>query len=663
MQYFLLHLLFLSFLACKSPATEGDCRYTNAHQEIEISFEGGEAHDMVVSPFDKNMVYVSLRNEPGIVEYNLLTREHKQYDRSFWKYKRARCPMLEDKVDSIIWVGGANLDLLKYDLRKDLADTMPLRSVLRIAASTDRTYFVTYHGLHFYDKSLKRFQKVEGQPEMFIQISQQLDEQTLILNDSITFDMKTNTWKKGVHLYDFHYEGSLLHGFKAENELAVVRQNGKILAVTSKGIKETKLEFYNNVLKDFMDQPYLWESYHSSHNTLHNKINRYNVETDELTSYSFRLPHTSNYVPIFHLDGEIMWITRPQEVYLVDTKDDRSRRYTDDDRDKLLSVKVDDCNVFLLFKDKFVVKEKSVFIASCPYFDYQGYENELQAYHAYIDSIHIREDTNVNMVLKKLSILKQKYQQETHPEILAEIARLNTSAFNGVRFETEKELESCFNNTELPIEMRISCIGRLIRILAYQGEFHKVVAFGKMARPLITPDDPNSNQYYILSGVDSIERYFTITDSLLKTNLPKDSMAYLSALALRVVCSSTFFCHEGCGGCDCSQMINKLSTFIKTYPGSALVDNAAYEILKLSNQYLEVDEHSPAASNYESFIKEYPQSEVIPLAKARYLQLLFAQEDRNDEELKKKILSFIESYPNDAFISEAQLMIQMMEED
>lgn len=82
--------------------------------------------------------------------------------------------MLEDKVDSIIWVGGANLDLLKYDLRKDLADTMPLRSVLRIAASTDRTYFVTYHGLHFYDKSLKRFQKVEGQPEMFIQISQQL---------------------------------------------------------------------------------------------------------------------------------------------------------------------------------------------------------------------------------------------------------------------------------------------------------------------------------------------------------------------------------------------------------------------------------------------------------------------------------------------------------
>ncbi len=164
-------------------------------------------------------------------------------------------------------------------------------------------------------------------------------------------------------------------------------------------------------------------------------------------------------------------------------------------------------------------------------------------------------------------------------------------------------------------------------------------------------------------GVDSIERYFTITDSLLKTNLPKDSMAYLSALALRVVCSSTFFCHEGCGGCDCSQMINKLSTFIKTFPGSALVDNAAYEILKLSNQYLEVDEHSPAASNYESFIKEYPQSEVIPLAKARYLQLLFAQEDRNDEELKKKILSFIESYPNDAFISEGQLMIQMMEED
>ena len=153
----LLHLSFLLLLCCKSPAADLDCRYTNAHQEIEISFEGGEAHDMVVSPFDKNIVYVSLRNEPGIVEYNLLTREHKQYDRSFWKYKRARCPMLEDKVDSIIWVGGANLDLLKYDLRKGLADTMPLRSVLRIAASTDRTYFVTYHGLHFYDKSLKRF--------------------------------------------------------------------------------------------------------------------------------------------------------------------------------------------------------------------------------------------------------------------------------------------------------------------------------------------------------------------------------------------------------------------------------------------------------------------------------------------------------------------------
>ena len=110
-------------------------------------------------------------------------------------------------------------------------------------------------------------------------------------------------------------------------------------------------------------------------------------------------------------------------------------------------------------------------------------------------------------------------------------------------------------------------------------------------------------------------------------------------------------------------MAEAMRTFIKTFPRSDLVDNAAYEILKISNQYLEEDDNSPAAFNYESFIKEYPQSDVIPKAKARYLQLLFFEEDRNEEELKKKILSFIESYPNDAFISEAQLMIRLMEED
>ncbi|HSF90021.1 MAG TPA: hypothetical protein VLA46_11420 [Saprospiraceae bacterium] len=659
--FYLLSLLF--FFCCKSTATEGDCRYTNAHQEIEITFEGSESRDMVISPFDKNKVYIILDNIPGIVEYNLLTSERKQYDRSFWKYTRARSPMLEDKVDSIIWVGGANLDLLKYDLTNGLVDTMPLRSVLRIAAGKDRTYFVTYHGLHYYDKSSVLFQAIAGLPQMFIQRSSQLDEHTLILNDSITFDMKTNTLKKGVHLYDFHHEGNLLHRFKAENKLAVVRQSGKILAVTATGVKETKLEFFNDVLNVFVDQPYLWEYTYSPNDLQNNKIHRYNIETEELTRYSFRLPRTSSYSPTFHIDGDFIWITRPQEIYIIDSKDGLSRKYTGDDLDKLLAVKLDDCSVFLLFKDKLVIKEKNSFLSSCPYFDYEGYQNELESYHAYIDSLHIKKDTNKAMVLEKLSIIKEKYRQETHPEILAEIAQLNISAFNGLHYETDSELEQCYHDTLLPTEKRASCIGILIRSLAHQGEFQRVVSLGKKARLLIMPDDHNSYYFYDLNGVDSIERYLNIADSLNKTDLPKDSIQYLTALALAGVCNTSFFCHEGCGGCNCSFMIEAFRTFMKTFPGSALVDNAAYEILKLSNQYLDVDDNSPAALHYESFINEYPQSDVIPKAKARYLQLLFLPEDRNEEELKKKILSFIQSYPNDAFISEAQLMLKLMEED
>ena len=653
----------LLFLCCKSPSADVDCRYSNVQQEIEISFEGDQAHDIVVSPFDKNMVYIFLFNEPRIAEYNLLTRERKKYDRSYWKYTRAKSPMLEDKADSIIWIGGENLDLLKYDLTNGLVDTMPLRSVLMVVASKDRTYFVTFHGLHYYDKSLKLFQKIDGLPQMFIERSFQLDDQTLILNDSITFDMKTDTWKEGVHLYDFHHEGSFLFGFKAEKNMAVVNQNFKLLAVTPTDVKETKLEIYNDVADVFIDPPYLWEYNYSPYELQHNKIHRYNIETEELTSYSFRLPRTSDTSPTFHIDGDIIWITRPMEIYIVDSKDGRSRRYAGEDLDKLLSVKLDDCSAFLLFKDKLVVKEKNSFIASCPYFDYQDYLNELESYHAYIDSMHIMKDTTKTMVLEKLSIIKQKYQNETHPEILEEIDQLNYSAFNGLRYETETELEECFHDTLLTREKRITCIRYLIRSLAQQGEFQRVVSLGKKARQLIPRDDPNSNYYYVLSGVDSIERYFSIADSLRKTNLPKDSIHYLTALALEGVCHTSFFCHEGCGGCDCGYMAEALRTFIKTFPGSPLVDNAAYEILKLSNQYLEEDDNSPAAFNYESFIKEYPQSDVIPLAKARYLQLLFFEEDRNEEELKKKILSFIQSYPNDAFVSEAQLMIQLMEED
>jgi|GEM_PF-5984027 len=654
---------FLLILSCNHPSADSNCRYTDFQKDIAIDFGGKEATDMVISPFEKNKVYVTFLNQQGVEEIDLLTNERKTFGRPYWKYNRASSPIFEDKLDSIIWIGGANLDLLKFDQKTDSVQTMPLRYVIRIAERKDRIYFVTYQGIHYYDKASKLFHKIEGMPVPFIERSQQLDEETLILDDGLTFNMKSDTWQNGLHIYDYHNEEKLLFGIKAEHNIAIVREGAKLLAVNASGIKESKLEFYDDVSKIVINPPYLWEYDYSPDELRYNAIHRYNIESSELNRYSFRLPQISHTIPVFQIIEDVVWITRPQQIYLVNGKDGRSQMYDLEGQGKLVKTLVDDCSVFLLFSDRMLVKEKSSFIESCPYFDHQQYQQELIDYHAYIDSTQIQKDTDETVVLEKLGLIKQKYINETHPEILAELTQLNQGAFNNVRYETETEQEQCFLNTSLPREMRISCIGRLIRTIAHQGNWERVISYGAIARTLIKKEDPEYNYYYILSGVDSIEQYLSISDSLNKTSLPKDSIAYLKAMALESVCHSSFFCHEGCGGCDCSYLSMALQDFIKNFPQSKLVDNAAYEILKLSDQYLEEEDNSQTIKAFEEFIQKYPRADMIAEANARLLQLLFLDENRNEEALKKKINTFISSYPQHEFISEAQLMLKMMDED
>ena len=660
---YLLLSTFLLLLNCNPPSTDANCRFTDFQKDIEFGFEGKEATDMVISPYEKNKVYVSFLNQQGVVEIDLLTNERKQFDRTYWKYSRASSPMVEDKIDSVIWIGGANQDVLKYDQVTDSAVIMPLRHAIRIADRKDRIYFVTFYGIQYYDKASKLFHKIEGEPIPFIQHSLQLDDETLILDYGVTFNMKSDTWQKGLHIYDYHTQGSFPFGLNAENEIAIFREGGKVLAVNPSGLIETKLEYYNDVPKIVIDPPYLWEYGYSLNEPLYNTLHRYNIESEELTRFNFRLPHINNFSPTFHIIDDVVWITRPQQVYLVDSKDGRNRMYNLEGQGNLVKTLVDDCSVFLLFSDRLLVKEKRSFIESCPYFDFQLYENELKEYHAFIDSMHIQKDTNEKLVLEKLDLIKKKYSKETHPEILHELEQLNYSAFNSVHYEAETELEQCFLNTSLPREKRISCIGGLIRNLAQQGHWERAISYGTMARPLVKKEDPDDRYYYILSGVDSIEQYISVSDSLDKTGLPKDSVAYLKAMALEGVCHSSFFCHEGCGGCDCGYLAVALQDFIKSFPQSTLVDNASYELVKLSDQYHEEEDNSLTIKAFEDFIQKFPRADMIAEANARLLQLLFFDQPRNEEMLKRKINHFISSYPQHDFISEAQLMLKMIEED
>jgi len=246
-----------------------------------------------------------------------------------------------------------------------------------------------------------------------------------------------------------------------------------------------------------------------------------------------------------------------------------------------------------------------------------------------------------------MRIIKAKYSKIEHPDIQRELNLLNTNAFNSVVYETVGQLEACIRNKKIPVGKRKRCYQILISKEIRNLNFENVVQLEKDF--LATVDsDKFSQDYKYYTNIDSVKNYLAKVTTLEKLDLAKDSLAFKKAMALDNVCSTPFFCHEGCGGCDFSLVTNALNDFVKNFPNSELRDNAKYNSLGYHYTYDEDFYDSNLYKDYEKFIEEYPNSDLIDDAQFRIADFIlqyieYAQEDNTY--FINKLKKIAEDYP------------------
>ena len=444
------------------------------------------------------------------------------------------------------------------------------------------------------------------------------------------------------------------YSYKADDGIAILKMNDSIFYTTeSSGLQYLPIEDLVSIDKLVIKYPLIYAHMHN-----HNRIDFFNVLDNELFSIDYRIPRVNNSRLNIKIDDDVIWIYRPNQLAFVkkDEKTTHNIQFRSDQ--KFQSLLYDQCNVYMLYNKSIEVISKNEIINETPIFDLVAYRNELKEYFELIKYFNIGKQTNIDTAMDNLKHIREAYANTENPEIKASLNALNTRIFNSVDFNTEESYVKCYSNLELPNVQRIECYKKAVFQNVRNGSYNDVLTHRKKFEAFDV--SKNSRVAYLNRNIDSISKYLFILDSLKSVEMPKDSFDYLQALNLKLICNTSFYCHEGCGGCDYSLVINRLVSFASNYPNSFLIDNAKLELMNLKGAY-EIYPDTSYIRTYRDFIVENPNSDILKDAKLKYLMLLHDYVDHNSseslmEDFVNGLKEFLSRYPNHDNINYVEML-------
>ncbi len=157
----LVFLTLTSLLCCTR--SEKNCHLTFSSQSpLEMRLDDTTAGDFMLSPLEANKIWViSGVRQPRYQEIDPGTLSQAPLPAQFQTIFSAprSYAICQDNVDSLVWIGGNNCNLLKYDKREKTLTEIPVFYVTRIIPRLDRTYFVSFEGLYYWDRASRKIEK------------------------------------------------------------------------------------------------------------------------------------------------------------------------------------------------------------------------------------------------------------------------------------------------------------------------------------------------------------------------------------------------------------------------------------------------------------------------------------------------------------------------
>ncbi|MBK8921511.1 MAG: hypothetical protein IPM81_08370 [Saprospirales bacterium] len=179
-----------AFFACRT-SPEPDCHLSfPLHESRVVPMGDSTAAAFMLSPFEPDKIWVETGgSNPDFLEIDLKNQTRAPLPDAYGQVMSpprnfAICP---DPYEPLVWIGGNNCPLLKYDKRSKALTEMPVRYVTRIVPRADRTYFVAFNGFYFWDRQKQRLEKETQVPLEIIQRSGLTGENAIVLDGKYTY--------------------------------------------------------------------------------------------------------------------------------------------------------------------------------------------------------------------------------------------------------------------------------------------------------------------------------------------------------------------------------------------------------------------------------------------------------------------------------------------
>lgn len=609
----------------------------------EILLADSTATSFQFSPLDSNKIWVLFKNKDNeIWEVNLIENNQTQLNqriRSIFYYENAYSSdfnkIYHDPFEEVVWIINRSTgEVGKYDKQTNSYEKMKISRVSEIIPKAERVYFIGYSGFSAWDRKLQKIAPVDGAPQNIVYNKITQYKNAVILNDAYTYDFISGETKKGVFLDDIHLIGTQ-HSFLIHQNSAVLKTNNKLYIRTEDKLKALPSSF-NNIERIFICPGYLLQ--YSD-----NSIIYYDIKTENCFEFDARFPDVNSISLRMIYDDENIWAVGLNYLCFISLKPCIFQYYPIKIKEMFTGFMTDKSNVYLLYKDKILIKNKTRFISSCPVLDMNNYQNELDSFRNFVNEIGIYTDSIESSATKKLQIIQQKYNNSFHIGIQSEIAELENNCLPGLQYNYPEGLEYCFRNQKFSLFCRKNCLKAIIGESVGNSKFKEAVKYNEECIKLFgqTETEVITDQ----QDIEKLKRYIHLADSLSMAKSSPDTLAFFKALAMKSVCATQWFADK----CyDFTLLYIELDKFMQKYPHSLLADNATFEYW--STFYCGEggfsDEEIDLINNkYSNILDSYPGTDLRQEIEFHILSNQLSKENKNVPQLKKSGVEFLKKYP------------------
>lgn len=626
-------LFFLCYLFSCTTDKDSNC---GSDAAWEINLKDTLAGKVMISPLDPGKLIVSF-GEGKMIEIDKNNGNQSEIPtdalKILGKYKNI---YHKDKYDSILYIITSD-ETFSYYQKSKIILKLPFKFVTNIVSRPDAIFFAERNRIVRLDRKSGVFRDCTDSIYRGFHYSDIPNDSTIILASKYTFNFNTGKLLDGIYFGKYRHQGDFF-SYKSEKYETLFRKNDSLwlfrngqpnyLFLPNSTIENTKI---------IDDQA--WQENN-------NVVTQYDLISKKWWTYKLTFPNVNNETLNYSYDAGYIWAQRNDQIMLVDTLKGKHFQYPVTREAGFKNLIYDECNVYIMFKNKLVKKSKLEFIKSCKYFDFNKYNKEIEDYELYIYQNFGERDTSLELIKSKFNLVNLKFGNLGNVDINNRIQQFQIGAISSIKFSQNHSYQECYNDKELTWEHQRKCLELLLDKYVLAGDYDKGLLLENEFRAKF---DSNGFQ---LKGLqikfDSLKRYLIIKDSLSQINMASDSLFYFNAISLETIALTMWYCSEGCGGCDMHLVTDQLKLFLKKFPTSKLSDNAKF--------YLEMDGFDYMEGETDIFfgeleviilvLKKYPDSEVVTAALNALLESGYPLIDMEEADFENATKRIVNSFPS-----------------